>query len=143
MEQLPSCIQNKYSLQSIGQESQKSVFLGTDIIDKSKVILKIFQFGNNYDWSFYQQIENELLILKKLKHDRIPKYLSSGQIGNSFYLVREYIEGYPLSCETKQYIESEIIVIAEQLFTILAYLESQKVVHHDLKPDNIIINENN
>lgn len=120
---------------------RNNTYLARDLNSSSRVIIKKFSFGES-NWNNFSQVENEIKILKNLNHPQIPKYLDSSQEDNNFYLVQEYIAGEELSTQ-KVLPEKEIIDIAKQLLSILIYLQSFNfpVVHHDIKPENILVNK--
>jgi serine/threonine protein kinase len=57
----------------------------------------------------------------------------------------EYIEGEsivtmdPEGNSETQYAPDEILFIMKKLFDILLYFDSKKLIHRDMKPDNIMI----
>jgi serine/threonine protein kinase len=85
--------------------------------------------------------EDEFLTF--LNHPAIPKLYERFNSGKFHYSVMEFIEGQNLDdkvkLRTKGLAESEVMKLAEQLFAVLKYIHSQKVVHRDLKPDNVLI----
>lgn len=116
---------------------RSGVYRGLDETDNS-ILIKSFEFNNGQSWGFQRQLEQETAILKSLSYHKIPKYLDSWKDDNVFYLVREYIEGNFL-VTSKVFTQEKVINIALQLLDILIYLESCNVTHHDIKPQNIII----
>lgn len=85
--------------------------------------------------------EDEFLTF--LNHPAIPRLYERFNQGKFHYSVMEFIEGESLEdivkLKSKGLLEDEVLKLVEQLFVVLKYIHSQKVVHRDLKPDNILI----
>ncbi|MEO0541951.1 MAG: protein kinase, partial [Cyanobacteria bacterium P01_A01_bin.105] len=86
--------------------------------------------------------ETEVVTLQRLgEHNRIPQLLDSFEDGDEFYLVQEFIDGEILSDEIQrlgQLSEPEVIDLLRETLTILTFVHGSRVVHRDLKPDNLI-----
>jgi serine/threonine protein kinase len=84
----------------------------------------------------------EAEILEKLgRHDQIPQLLAYFEDNNEFFLVQEFIEGYPLSEEMlpgHPMLESQVITILEEVLNILTFVHGYGVIHRDIKPNNIM-----
>jgi serine/threonine-protein kinase ULK/ATG1 len=93
-------------------------------------------------------LKNEILILQKLNHPNIVKYESIKKTKKHFYLVMEFCNGGELSKALERYQEkygkpfSQEIVqhLMRQIIDAFKYIHEQKVVHRDIKLDNILIN---
>jgi serine/threonine protein kinase len=93
-------------------------------------------------------LKNEILILQKLNHPNIVKYESIKKTKKHFYLVMEFCNGGELSKALEKYQEkygkpfSQEIVqhLMRQIIDAFKYIHEQKVVHRDIKLDNILIN---
>ena len=95
--------------------------------------------------------DNELHLLKTLNHPNIVKLEDKIATENHYYIVMEYVNGGGLSDCLKKYKEknkkafSEEIVqhLMKQIIDALYYLHKQKIIHRDLKLDNIMVSFDN
>lgn len=74
-------------------------------------------------------------------HDRIPRLLAYFEEDEKFYLVQQYIEGHTLSHELEEgqtWTEDRVIELLQDCLDILGFIHSKKVIHRDVKPDNLI-----
>jgi serine/threonine protein kinase/xanthosine utilization system XapX-like protein len=86
--------------------------------------------------------ETEAKILEALgRHSQIPQLLAYFEANEEFYLVEEYIEGYPLSdvlFADKRLSEVQVVDILAGVLEVLAFIHKHHVIHRDIKPSNII-----
>lgn len=74
-------------------------------------------------------------------HDRIPQLLAYFEEDEKFYLVQQYIEGHTLSHELEEgqsWTEDRVIELLQDCLDTLGFIHSKKVIHRDVKPDNLI-----
>ncbi len=86
--------------------------------------------------------ETEVSTLKRLgTHSCIPKLLDSFEENQEFYLVQELIDGESLGDEilrAGQLSEAQVISLLQETLSILKFVHENRVIHRDLKPDNLI-----
>jgi eukaryotic-like serine/threonine-protein kinase len=86
---------------------------------------------------FYQ----EAVMLETLgEHKQIPKLLAKIEENGEDYIVQEYIKGHDLSDELplgQKKTESEVIQLLIEILEVLEFVHKYKVIHRDIKPDNI------
>ena len=95
-------------------------------------------------------LENEVRILQLLHHPNIIRLESVKTTKENYYLVMEYANGGNLDKCLKKYKEinkkyfSEEIIqyFMRQIIDALKYIHEKKIIHRDLKLDNIMINYN-
>jgi serine/threonine-protein kinase len=86
---------------------------------------------------------NEAKACARFHHPNIVRVYDSGEAGGIYYFVMEYIRGYTFGAylQRKQQIAFEdVLIIAESITSALAYAwQKFKVVHCDIKPDNLMV----
>lgn len=87
----------------------------------------------------------EVNLLKSLDHPNIISLKDSFQDKGHLYIVMEYIDGGDLADKIKQrqsgkpFTEDEIMKIFIQLTLALNYCHEHKIVHRDIKPQNVFL----
>lgn len=112
----------------------------TENSSKEKVILKMINSEYLNDEEKYQKIvkqfQVEKEILKQLDFDFIPKYIDSTEL----CLCMNYIEGENLKDIKNKLNYEEKLDILIQLSKIVKELHKVRIIHCDIKPENIIYN---
>lgn len=91
-----------------------------------------------------EAIINEIEIMKILNHENCLKLFEVYETDNSLYLVMEYMQGSPLSNYLKKQgklHENEALKLLKQILMGIEHMNLHKVMHRDLKPDNIIFKD--
>ena len=114
--------------------------------------LKAIQKNQNIE-DQEEKVKREISIMKNMSnisHPNIMKFYDDFEDGFFFYLVLEFIEGETLDEKLKkhkdmgQYLKQNlIIIILKGIINGLKYLHERKVMHRDISPDNIMIDNNN
>lgn len=132
---------------NLGEEQDKSpsdIYIAKDIIRDDKTLaIKIIELGSNVDNDIlYELFRRECQSLSRLNHEKIVKYIDSGKDKNKLYLVMEYYGGVTLKKYVKDHnIEKrDKLKIAINICDALQYAHEKEVIHRDLKPTNIMIN---
>ena len=92
-------------------------------------------------------VEKEIKLLENLHHPNVITYFTSFTENDNFYIVTEYINGGSLERLAKKHFDKGKLVDEKTIFDLLIqslngliYLHNtKKVIHRDIKPDNILI----
>ena len=96
-----------------------------------------------------KSIQNEIDILSKFNSKNIIKYYDSYKDDNNIYILMELCEGGNLRNFINRYINNNTKIdenvlnnIIKQIFIGIKEIHNKKLIHKDLKPEKIFINEN-
>ena len=142
-------LRNRYRiLQELGSGGFGDTYLAEDrdLPGNPPCVVKHFQPKNNDPRAIpvaQRLFETEAKTLYKLGRlsDRIPTLFAHFEEGGQFYLVQEYVEGQDLSEEIvqgKPLSESYVRELLAELLEVLEVAHQQKVVHRDIKPQNLM-----
>lgn len=143
-------IQKYRKLEVLGEGNSGITYLAKKTQDSTQVALKELSLRACQDWKMLDLFEREVDLLKRLDHLAIPRYVDSfvceSDRDRHYYLAQTLAEGKSLADWIEsgwRATETDVVDIARQLLTVLAYLQSLEppVIHRDIKPNNIIRDE--
>jgi tetratricopeptide (TPR) repeat protein len=113
-----------------------TVYRAHDHQSGQDVALKIVFSAHNQE-RFHQ----EILVLTRMEHPNIVRYVGDGVLNGARYLVMEWLDGEDLGERlTRGPLGiSASLALAEKLSETLGWLHAQGIVHRDLKPGNIFL----
>ncbi|KAF4114801.1 calcium/calmodulin-dependent protein kinase type 1D [Onychostoma macrolepis] len=86
-------------------------------------------------------IENEIAVLRKIKHENIVALEDIYESSNHLYLIMQLVSGGELFdriVEKGFYTEKDASTLIRQVLDAVNYLHSMGIVHRDLKPENLL-----
>jgi serine/threonine protein phosphatase PrpC len=127
----------------ISRSGMASLFKAKDLETKRTVAVKIPYMQLESDPNSFARFQREEEIGELLNHPNILKFIKVPNKSRP-YIVTEYLEGKPLSTvlnEVRPLPIQDAVQIASYICGALAHMHENKVVHRDLKPQNIMICE--
>ena len=129
--------------EEIGSGGFAKVVLGTHIPTGEKVAIKIMDKEQILsDELNKERVLSEITILKIVRHNNIIKLYEVMETPQKIFLVMEYCDGGELFdyIVSKQHLsEKQACLFFQELIDALTYLHSQNIVHRDVKPENILL----
>ena len=134
--------------QQLGKGTFGEVYLTKKINSNNIYATKKLKKALVDDPRYVKYFNNEISILKKLFHENIIRLNDLKMTANHYYIIMEYCNGGSLLQNLNKYKElyhhafTEEIVqyIMRQVISAVRYIHSQKIIHRDLKLDNILVN---
>jgi len=125
----------------LGTGSFGSVYEAKNTIFQNVVAMKVINKDPNNELD-EQEIRNEIDILKKLSHPNIVKIYEFYVSNSHYYIVTEFCrDGELFSYIKNKYSERQLAVLFYQVFSGLWYLHDNKILHRDIKLENIMISQ--
>mmetsp|Transcript_10724 Transcript_10724/g.24448 ORF Transcript_10724/g.24448 Transcript_10724/m.24448 type:complete len:1061 (+) Transcript_10724:89-3271(+) len=132
----------------VGQGAYATVFLGLHKDSGIKVAVKIYEKHKLVDSQRRKSVRNEIHLLERLKHPNIVVFHDALETAKQIYLVMEFVSGGSLHHFLKKRPGRHVDEgIAKQLFFQVCqgvkYLHHRRVVHRDIKLENLLLDEQN
>jgi len=141
---VPGRFGNYFLLNELGRGGMGTVFLARDAQLNRHVALKVLNPKFGKDPKFVESLLREAKAAAALNHKNIVHIYSFGQERDQPYIVMELVEGIRLDeCIDEKTVQNEIgwLDVMLQIADGLADAERKKVVHGDIKPANILMDE--
>lgn len=111
--------------------------------DSESVVVKVLREEHSHDADFRQRFLREMTSGARLEHPHICQIVDFGDQDGNLYLAREFVRGKTL----RQMLQSggvpspQVIRIFQQVADALGFAHADGVLHRNLNPDNIMVNE--
>ncbi|ABP67661.1 protein kinase [Caldicellulosiruptor saccharolyticus DSM 8903] len=139
-------IGNRYSvIEKLGSGGMSIVYKAKDKVLNRHVAIKVLRSEFANDEEFLSRFRTEALAAASLSHPNIVSIYDVGEQEGMHYIVMEYVNGKTLKefiKETGRVSTKDAVTIAIQVLRALDHAHKKGIVHRDIKPQNILIDEN-
>ncbi|MCP3103460.1 protein kinase [Myxococcus sp. K15C18031901] len=128
-------------IRQLGSGGMGTVFLARDTRLGRRVAIKLL---HTQDAQFARRFLLEARTTARFSHENIVIIYEVGEVGDSPYMVLEYLQGQPLNKLLKgapRLPPARVVELMAPVLRALACAHEQKIVHRDLKPENIIVTD--
>jgi serine/threonine protein kinase len=129
-------------LEKIGKGATSMVYKARDAMNGNVVAIKVISGEVANAQVARLRFAQECKVARKLDHPHIVRVIDFGLDGSKPYLVMEYVDGVTLGERIRldgRIVEAEAIRLIGQVGQALHWAHQRRIVHRDIKPDNILI----
>ncbi|NXD37034.1 STK36 kinase, partial [Copsychus sechellarum] len=133
-------MENYHVLEMIGEGSFGRVYKGRRKHSAQVVALKFIPKVGRSEKEL-KNLQREIEIVRDLHHPNIIQMLDSFETAKEVVVVTDYAEGelFQILEDDGSLPEDQVQIIAAQLISALYYLHSHRILHRDMKPQNILL----
>lgn len=109
-----------------------------------RVALKLLAPGLAVDRSFRERFVRESRLAASLDHPNVVTVFDAGEADNVLYIAMQYVDGIDLGARLREedtVAPAEAVAVAEQVGSALDAAHAAGLVHRDVKPANILLQE--
>mgnify|MGYP006276961889 FL=1 len=131
-------------LEVLGHGGMGGVFVGENSENGELVAIKTLFEEFSKDEAYVRRFQREASVYRKLNHPNIVRCIASGFDKGVYFIAMEHIKGKSLDEKIKEeghFNTDYSLQVMDALSGAVYHAHSRGVIHRDLKPQNIMINE--
>jgi serine/threonine-protein kinase len=131
-------------VEEIGRGGMATVYRARQISINRTVAIKVLPRNLLHDPSFYERFEREVDVIAHLEHPHILPIYDYGNADGIPYIVMRYLGGGSLAQWIRRGVPrlEDIERPFSQVAQALDYAHQRGIIHRDIKPGNVILDEN-
>jgi serine/threonine protein kinase len=138
----PRVIGDYEVLEQLAATDLAAVYKGRDPSTGDLVAIKVAMPAICASTVLVKRFSQEFTIIKELNHPHLIRALRFGHHAGAPFMALEYVDGMSLGDridQEKRLPEAEAVRLITQVAEALHYAHQQRVIHRDVKPDNILL----
>lgn len=129
------------TIEKLGRGTYGEVFLVREIKSKFVCVLKSLSKKRIKDLQLEEHVFREIKIQSYLHHKHLTTLYGVFHDEEKIYLILECMPDGNMASNGKRKIsESEVAHLIEQVCEGLLYMHREDIIHRDIKPDNLLLN---
>src|SRR5215218_370424 len=139
-------IGGRYEIEElVGTGGMSSVYRARDSVLERRVALKVLREHFSADPEYVERFRREARAIARLNHPNIVTVIDPGELDRHQFIVFEHVAGENLKDVVRRrgpLPVDEAVAVTTQVARGLAFAHEHGVVHRDVKPQNVLIDEN-
>jgi serine/threonine protein kinase len=136
---------DRYAVEEIiGRGGMATVYRAVDTVLDRPVAVKLLHRGLSGEPQFVEQFLRMERHIARLFHPHLVTIYDAGTTERGCFAVMEYVSGGSLRqrlAESQPLPPSDVLRISSQVADALQLLHSERIIHGDIKPDNVLLDE--
>jgi eukaryotic-like serine/threonine-protein kinase len=143
--QIGELVAGRYEVEEVlGRGGMSSVYRAHDRVLERDVALKVLHERYADDPEYVERFRREARAIAKLSHPNIVTVIDRGEVGGWEYIVFELVRGENLKdilADRGALPVAEALALVHQAARGLAFAHEHGIVHRDVKPHNVLVDE--
>jgi eukaryotic-like serine/threonine-protein kinase len=143
--QVGTLLNERYRLDAqIGAGGMSTVYRAFDTVLERQVAIKLMHREIASDSDQLERFRREARAVAQLNHPHVVGVIDAGEDSGTPYIVFEYVEGETLKDRIRRFGRlpvGEAVAYAIEVARALGAAHERKIVHRDVKPQNVLIDE--
>src|ERR671927_980503 len=130
--------------EKIGSGGMSTVYRAFDPTLERWVAIKLMHSDISHDPEQLERFRREARAVAQLNHPHIVTVIDAGEDDSTPYIVFEYVDGETLKDRIRRFGRlpiSEAVAYAIEIARALGVAHARHIVHRDVKPQNVLIDE--
>jgi eukaryotic-like serine/threonine-protein kinase len=131
-------------LSRLGSGGMADVYLAEDQLLGRRLAVKVLHHHFAEDQEFVERFRREASSAARLSHPNIVGIFDRGEWNDTYYIAMEYVPGSSLKTLVREHgpLEPAVAIdIVAQILQAARFAHAHGVIHRDLKPHNVILDE--
>ncbi len=135
-------------IEAIGEGGMARIYKGAHTELRRYAAIKVVNWGLQEDPEYTKRFRREAQAIATLRHPNIVQIYDFGKYTSGYFMVMEFIDGDDLAFLLRQHRQEQTLLPKEQIVQVvkdvaaaLDYAHNQGVIHRDVKPSNVMINQ--
>ncbi|CAG9333535.1 unnamed protein product [Blepharisma stoltei] len=138
-------LENYENLYSISSRNDSEIFRCTEkLTSMLRVLKRISKKRPPTQLTIIPEESKEIKVWRLLDHPNLPRCYGLYETADEYYIAMEFCEGKEIInkiVEYKEFPEEKVSIIMRQLLSTVAYLHSKRVVHRNIEPSHILLQD--
>lgn len=138
-----------YRLEALlGTGGMARVYLGVDKYSKQLAAVKVIDASFQDEFDYRARFEREAQAISRLQHPQIVKLYRYGEAAGIIYIAMQYVPGTDLASllntyrtEGTEILLDDVCRLTYEIGSALDYAHQQGIIHRDVKPANILVDQ--